>query len=75
MSTTTLDLAIATWRKSSYSQSSSGCLEIAEQFPHTLPIRDSKAPDRAPVIVPRATWAAFVSATDGGALSAQGRLR
>ncbi|WP_372409851.1 DUF397 domain-containing protein [Streptomyces luteireticuli] len=61
MRTVTLDLSIAAWRKSSYSQNSGGCVEIAERFPGVVPIRDSKSPAHAPIIVSRRAWAAFVN--------------
>ncbi|WP_312018711.1 DUF397 domain-containing protein [Streptomyces sp. I05A-00742] len=51
-----------------HSENDDGCIEIAEQFPGMMPVRDSKAPDRLPIVVPRAAWSAFVTAvaaTDG----------
>lgn len=56
------DLSIAVWRKSSYSTNGGGCIEVAEQFPGALPVRDSKAPRRTPIVVPRGAWVAFVNA-------------
>ncbi|MGI5340242.1 DUF397 domain-containing protein [Streptomyces sp. CA-181903] len=66
MRTETSDLSIAVWRKSSHSQNSASCIEIADQFPGILPIRDSKTPDRSPIVVPRAAWASFVTAVASG---------
>ncbi|RLV10431.1 DUF397 domain-containing protein [Streptomyces griseocarneus] len=54
------DWSIASWRKSAHSQNASSCIEIAEQYPTILPVRDSKTPSRTPVIVPRASWTNFV---------------
>ncbi|WP_171172485.1 DUF397 domain-containing protein [Streptomyces sp. I05A-00742] len=68
MRTVRFDQSIAAWRKSSYCATNEGCIEIAEQFPDALPVRDSKDTDRPPIIVPRAAWSAFVTtvaATDG----------
>ncbi|NDZ79054.1 DUF397 domain-containing protein [Streptomyces sp. SID10853] len=52
----------ATWRKSTYSGGDGGnCLEVADHFPGTVPVRDSKDP-AGPALVFRATaWAAFVT--------------
>ncbi|MBH1933921.1 DUF397 domain-containing protein [Streptomyces sp. AV19] len=50
------DLSTATWRKSTHSENDGGCVEIAEQYPDVLPIRDSKAPGRTPIVVRRAVW-------------------
>ncbi|MFC5724785.1 DUF397 domain-containing protein [Streptomyces gamaensis] len=68
MLTTEPDLSRASWRKSTYSQSSGGCVEITEEYPDRIPVRDSKAHDRIPVVVPRRAWTTFVTAvaaTDG----------
>ncbi|MBZ4322937.1 DUF397 domain-containing protein [Streptomyces huiliensis] len=76
MRNTTFDLSVAAWRKSSHSYNDGSCVEIAEQFPDILPIRDSKAPERQPITVPRTAWASFVTAiaaTGGEPLPARGR--
>ncbi|MFI9721619.1 DUF397 domain-containing protein [Streptomyces sp. NPDC052396] len=67
-----LDLSIAQWRKSLRSTQGNQCLEIAEQYPGVMPVRDSKDPNRAPIVVPRAAWSSFVTAVAGtnGRLSA-----
>lgn len=61
MSAIAPDLCIATWRKSTHSENDGGCVEIAEQFPGVMPIRDSKAPALPPIIIPRAAWSSFVA--------------
>ncbi|MER5782500.1 DUF397 domain-containing protein [Streptomyces mobaraensis] len=66
MCTVHFDLSIASWRKSSYSAGNETCVEIAERFPDVLPVRDSKTPDRPPIVVPRAAWASFVNAVAHG---------
>ncbi|WP_329409662.1 DUF397 domain-containing protein [Streptomyces sp. NBC_00704] len=60
------DLLGAAWRKSSYSNSEGGaCLEVADGVPSLVPVRDSKAPDLAPLLFPASVWAAFVGAVKG----------
>ena len=64
------DLSAATWRKSSYSANGGdNCLEVAEDFPGVMPVRDSKAPDRAPLCFQASKWAEFVAAVKLGAVS------
>ncbi|WP_328538577.1 DUF397 domain-containing protein [Streptomyces sp. NBC_00344] len=50
------------WRKSSYSNGTGGeCLEVAE-LPSHIGLRDSKDVSGPSLAVPKAVWAAFVSA-------------
>ncbi|GAA0435234.1 DUF397 domain-containing protein [Streptomyces luteireticuli] len=63
MSTERTDLALAAWRKSTYSNAEDeDCVEITDQFPGEVPIRDSKSPDGPAIVVRSAPWAAFVNA-------------
>ncbi|MFJ1746691.1 DUF397 domain-containing protein [Streptomyces sp. NPDC088116] len=56
-------LATARWRKSSYSNTNGGaCVEITEDFPGLVPVRDSKNPHGPALILPTASWSAFVAA-------------
>ena len=49
------------WHKSSYSSGGSGdCVEIAT-CPHTIHVRDSKAPEERQLAVSAEVWGAFVS--------------
>ncbi|KPC58841.1 DUF397 domain-containing protein [Streptomyces chattanoogensis] len=61
-----LDLAAATWVKSSYSDGSGGqCLEFSRALtaPHGLvPVRDSKNPVGPALIFPADRWSSFVTA-------------
>ncbi|MET9531171.1 DUF397 domain-containing protein [Streptomyces sp. NPDC006649] len=61
------DLSIATWRKSSYSDGGdNNCVEVADDFPGIIPVRDSKAaPTGAALVFPDTAWAAFVEFTAG----------
>ncbi|WP_438488404.1 DUF397 domain-containing protein [Streptomyces sp. S186] len=57
----TPELSTARWRKSSYSNTNGGnCVEISEDFPGIVPVRDSKTPDGPALVVPVPAWAAFV---------------
>jgi hypothetical protein len=59
-----VDLSLATWRKSTYSNGDGGlCVEVADGHPALVPVRDSKtAPSGGPVLLFRTpAWAAFVA--------------
>ncbi|MEX2984628.1 DUF397 domain-containing protein [Streptomyces sp. C36] len=54
-----------TWRKSSYSgagdqSGQNNCLEIADNIPGVVPVRDSKAPLGPALVFPARSWVAFV---------------
>ncbi|MYX15525.1 DUF397 domain-containing protein [Streptomyces sp. SID8374] len=56
------DLTSATWRKSSYSNSDGGnCVEVSDDFPGVVPVRDSKQPEGPAVVFGSSAWSAFVS--------------
>ncbi|MEU8561930.1 DUF397 domain-containing protein [Streptomyces cyaneofuscatus] len=56
------DLTSVTWRKSSYSNSDGGqCVEVSDDFPGVVPVRDSKRPEGPAVIFGTSAWAAFLS--------------
>jgi hypothetical protein len=49
------------WRKSSYSGGSNGaCLEVRDDVPGLVPVRDSKNPTGPALHVPAGAWSAFV---------------
>jgi len=52
-------LEAATWRKSTYSDQGGDCLEVADNIPHALPVRDSKTPHHAPLLFTPTAWSAF----------------
>ncbi|MFF3604608.1 DUF397 domain-containing protein [Streptomyces sp. NPDC002463] len=60
------DLSNARWRKSSYSDGDGGnCVEVLDDVPGIVPVRDSKVTDGPVLVVPAAAWAAFVSGLKG----------
>ncbi|MET9290880.1 DUF397 domain-containing protein [Streptomyces sp. NPDC003077] len=63
MSTTVRpELGVAQWRKSTYSDGNGGaCLEVADNFPGIVPVRDSKVPDGPVLMLGSAAWTEFVA--------------
>ncbi|WP_338683151.1 DUF397 domain-containing protein [Streptomyces acidiscabies] len=56
------ELNSARWRRSSYSNANGGtCVEISEDFPGVVPIRDSKNPNGPALTVPTTAWDTFIS--------------
>lgn len=62
----TLDLAAASWRKSSYSSNTSNCVEVAFAG-RAVAVRDSKHPGGGALAVSEAAWSAFVRTTTDNA--------
>ncbi|MFS7872763.1 DUF397 domain-containing protein [Streptomyces asiaticus] len=59
---TTRDVSAAVWRKSSYSNGDGGdCVEVADNLPGLVPVRDSKNPDGPALLFPAGSWAAFIA--------------
>ncbi|MFD0439859.1 DUF397 domain-containing protein [Streptomyces chartreusis] len=59
----TPDLSAAAWRKSSYSAGGdNNCVEVSDDHPGIVPVRDSKRPDGSRVLVFAATsWTSFLA--------------
>ncbi|CAL9593209.1 hypothetical protein SUDANB145_05268 [Streptomyces sp. enrichment culture] len=56
------NLTNAAWRKSTYSNGQGGdCLELADNIPGTVPVRDSKNPAGPVLLLAPAAWSAFIS--------------
>jgi hypothetical protein len=57
------DLTGARWHKSTRSGSNGGdCVEVADNLPEVVAVRDSKDPAGPVLIFPRDTWAVFIGA-------------
>lgn len=60
-----------TWRKSSYSNSDGGdCVEVADNCPGVVPVRDSKDPEGPALVFPTGSWAEFVGEVKAGRFTA-----
>ncbi|TNH22433.1 DUF397 domain-containing protein [Micromonospora orduensis] len=55
------DLTVATWRKSTRSSDSGNCVEVADNIPGVVAIRDSKDVEGPALTFSPAAWAAFVT--------------
>ncbi|WP_431989408.1 DUF397 domain-containing protein [Streptomyces albogriseolus] len=55
--------ALRGWRKSSYSNDQGGsCLEVLDDHPAGVPVRDSKTPESPALVFPSTGWTAFITA-------------
>lgn len=54
------------WRKASKSGNNGGCVEVADNQPDAILVRDTKNPDDGTLHVSRANWAAFLSDLKAG---------
>jgi hypothetical protein len=62
------DLTGAVWRKSTRSGGNGGnCVEVADNLPAVVAVRDSKDPDGPKLTFTRDTWTAFVTGAKDGA--------
>jgi len=64
-----IDLSNVTWRKSSHSNPDGGaCLEVSDDFPALVPVRDSKQPHGPALLFEASAWSSFVTAVKNGQL-------
>jgi hypothetical protein len=61
-----MDLSNATWRKSMRSGSSGNCVEVADNVPGVVAVRDSKDPAGLALIFTSDEWKAFVGGIRDG---------
>ncbi|WP_103531866.1 DUF397 domain-containing protein [Streptomyces sp. SM11] len=55
-------MSTARWRSSSYSNTNGGeCVEVSDDFPGLVPVRDSKNPTGPALVLQATAWDAFVS--------------
>lgn len=60
------DLGEDGWRKSSFCDNSSGnCVEV-KQFRGAVAVRDTESPDAPALVIPKASWVAFVAGVRAG---------
>jgi hypothetical protein len=60
--TNTVDLTTAVWRKSSYSDGgANNCVEVADNCPGMIPVRDSKQPQGPILLFGVSPWASFLT--------------
>ncbi|MEW2392924.1 DUF397 domain-containing protein [Streptomyces venezuelae] len=58
-----IDLSAAVWRKSSYSNGTGGeCVEVTDDLPGLVPVRDSKLTAGPTLVFPATAWAPFIAA-------------
>ncbi|MFJ9458393.1 DUF397 domain-containing protein [Kitasatospora sp. NPDC101447] len=61
---------LTTWRKSTYSGGSNGCIEVADGFTGVMPVRDSKDPSGPALVFSSSAWRSFVTAVRTGEFDA-----
>lgn len=60
------DLSQGAWRKAKASQNNGGCVEIADNLPGVIAVRDSKRPQDGAHVVRRAVFASFIEDAKAG---------
>ncbi|MEU3191095.1 DUF397 domain-containing protein [Streptomyces sp. NPDC006992] len=59
------------WRKSTYSGNEGGsCVEMLDDYPSGVPIRDSKVQNGPALVFPASDWSSFIAAIKSEVLSA-----
>ena len=60
------DLSGAVWHKSTRSSANGDCVEVADNLPDVVAVRDSKDPDGGTLQFTRSEWAAFIAGAKSG---------
>jgi hypothetical protein len=66
-----MDLSQAKWHKSTRSGGSGNCVEVAENLPGIVAVRDTKNRDGGTLIFTDAEWTAFVGGVKDGEFDKQ----
>ncbi|MET8151063.1 DUF397 domain-containing protein [Actinoplanes sp. NPDC049668] len=61
-----MDLSRAVWRKSTRSGSSGDCVEVADNLPGVVAVRDSKNPTGPALVFTPSEWTAFTGGVKDG---------
>jgi len=62
MTSTQVDLSLADWRRSSYSNGDGGlCVEVAPGHPEVIPVRDSKSQNGPVLLFRKTSWPPFLN--------------
>ena len=65
-----MDLTAALWRKSSYSGNNGGnCVEVAQDLPDVIAVRDSKDPNGPALVISTGAWRSFLTRAKAGEFS------
>ncbi|MEU3754496.1 DUF397 domain-containing protein [Streptomyces olivoreticuli] len=63
-------MSLTTWRKSTYSNERDACVEVADDLPGVVPVRDSKNPTGPALAIPSGAWSSFIAAVSADTLTA-----
>ncbi|GGX67131.1 DUF397 domain-containing protein [Streptomyces hiroshimensis] len=54
-------LAAVTWRKSTYGQAQIDCVEVSDDMPGVVPVRDSRRPSGSALTFGAPAWGSFIT--------------
>ncbi|BCY09267.1 DUF397 domain-containing protein [Actinoplanes sp. L3-i22] len=60
------DLSGAVWHKSTRSGGGQNCVEVADNLPQVVAVRDTKNRDAGPLLFTRGEWTAFLTGVKSG---------